>query len=96
MDRKLKILGHDPGGLASNIITAIIVCVFTALATFAMAKGTSPSQAEVKSMISESEQRTLSMISEIKADQKTLLSLQQNLLAEQAKLSGRFEAFTRK
>lgn len=92
MDKRIKIFGRDPGALASNVITAVIVFVFTALATFAMAKGSSPTQAEVKSMIQESETRTMSIIQEIKSDQKTLLSLQQNLLAEQAKLSGRIES----
>lgn len=92
MDKRVE----DRESLAKQIMVGVLVCVFSVLSTLAFATGDSPKRSDVEQMIRESEQRTITMIVEIKADQKAILTMQQTLLAEQAKLSGRVESLLRK
>lgn len=77
--------------VVDKIVVGIICTLLTLFATLALANQNSPSRTEVQTMIRESEARTFSAITEIKADQKSLLQFQQLLLGEVAKLGGQLE-----
>ena len=81
--------------MLKNLMIGVLVAVFTALLTLVAAKADVPTRMEVQTMVSQSEQRTLIAINEIKADQKALLALQQTLLSKQGELSGQLEGIRR-
>lgn len=81
--------------MRQQILTGVVIAIVTCLATIVFGLPDTPSRTEVREMVNQSESRTLASINEIKADQKSLLALQQQLLSKQSELSGRIESMRR-
>jgi hypothetical protein len=73
-----------------EIMIGVLAAVFAMLATMAISD-TGPSRSEVEAMITQSENRTMSIISEIKSSQRSMLDIQQTILIQQGEIKARLE-----